>query len=68
MPRQYRWQSLYFFESRLHLQESTLGRQPNAFVQQQAQYHHRGEPASEKCLSAATFVRQRAQCRLVLRA
>ena len=32
--------------------------QPNALVQLQAQYHHRGEAASEKCLSAATFVRR----------
>jgi hypothetical protein len=31
---------------------------PNALVQQQAQYNHRGEAASEKCLPAATFVRQ----------
>ena len=30
---------------------------PNALVQLQAQYHHCGEAASEKCLSAATFVR-----------
>jgi hypothetical protein len=28
----------------------------NALVQLQARYHHRGEAASEKCLSAATFV------------
>src|SRR6185503_3413712 len=28
----------------------------NALVQLQAQYHHCGEAASEKCLSAATFV------------
>src|ERR1700674_3632307 len=33
--------------------------QHNALVQQQARYHHCGEAASEKCLSAATFVRQR---------
>ena len=32
----------------------------NALVQLQAQYHHCGEAASEKCLSAATFVRRRA--------
>src|SRR5665811_1445586 len=32
---------------------------PNALVQLQAQYHHCGEAASEKCLSAATFVRWR---------
>jgi hypothetical protein len=31
----------------------------NALVQLQAQYHHCGEAASEKCLSAATFVRLR---------
>jgi hypothetical protein len=31
---------------------------PNALVQLQAQYNHRGVAASEKCLSAATFVRQ----------
>ena len=31
----------------------------NALVQLQARYHHRGEAASEKCLSAATFVRWR---------
>lgn len=31
---------------------------PNALVQLQAHYHHCGEAASEKCLSAATFVRQ----------
>jgi len=30
----------------------------NARVQLQALYNHRGEVASEKCLSAATFVRQ----------
>jgi len=30
---------------------------PNAQVQLQAHYHHCGEAASEKCLSAATFVR-----------
>ena len=29
----------------------------NALVQLQAHYHHCGEAASEKCLSAATFVR-----------
>jgi hypothetical protein len=29
---------------------------PNALVQLQAEYHHCGEAASEKCLSAATFV------------
>src|SRR5438874_10008502 len=29
----------------------------NALVQPQAHYHHCGEAASEKCLSAATFVR-----------
>ena len=32
---------------------------PNALVQLQAHYHHCGEAASEKCLSAATFVRSR---------
>ena len=32
---------------------------PNALVQLQAHYHHCGEAASEKCLSAATFVRPR---------
>jgi hypothetical protein len=31
---------------------------PNALVQLQAQYNHCGEAASEKCLSAATFVSQ----------
>jgi hypothetical protein len=31
---------------------------PNALVQLQAHYHHCGEAASEKCLSAATFVRR----------
>ena len=31
---------------------------PNAVVQLQAHYHHCGVAASEKCLSAATFVRQ----------
>src|SRR5712675_1837385 len=31
----------------------------NALVQLQAHYHHRGEAASETCLSAATFVRSR---------
>ncbi len=35
----------------------TFWDRPNALVQLQAQYHHRGEAASEKCLSAATFVR-----------
>jgi hypothetical protein len=30
----------------------------NALVQLQARYHHCGEAASEKCLSAAAFVRQ----------
>jgi hypothetical protein len=30
---------------------------PNALVQLQARYNHCGEAASEKCLSAATFVR-----------
>src|SRR3954471_1914449 len=30
---------------------------PNALVQLQARYHHCGEAASEKCLSAATIVR-----------
>jgi hypothetical protein len=29
---------------------------PNALVQLQAHYQNRGEAASEKCLSAATFV------------
>src|SRR3954469_5909801 len=33
--------------------------QPNALVQLQAPYHHCDEVASEKCLSAATFVRLR---------
>ncbi len=32
---------------------------PNALVQLQARYHHCGEAASEKCLSAATLVRPR---------
>src|SRR5687768_4208556 len=31
----------------------------NALVQMQARYNHCGEAASEKCLSAATFVRPR---------
>jgi hypothetical protein len=31
----------------------------NALLQLQAQYHHCGVAASEKCLSAATFVRRR---------
>ena len=31
----------------------------NALVQPQAQYNHCDEVASEKCLSAATFVRRR---------
>ena len=31
----------------------------NALVQLQARYNHCGEAASEKCLSAATFVRRR---------
>jgi hypothetical protein len=40
----------------------------NALVQLQARYHHRGEAASEKCLSAATFVRLRArECNIVRR-
>ena len=34
------------------------GRLSNALVQLQAQYNHCGEAASEKCLSAATFVRR----------
>ena len=34
------------------------GELPNALVQLQAHYHHCGEAASEKCLSAATFVRR----------
>jgi hypothetical protein len=33
----------------------------DALVQLQAQYNHCGEAASEKCLSAATFVRRRGQ-------
>jgi hypothetical protein len=36
-------------------------RLPNALVQLQARYHRCGEAASEKCLSAATFVRSRAR-------
>ena len=35
-----------------------LERLSNAQVQLQARYHHRGVAASEKCLSAATFVRR----------
>src|SRR3954465_9733657 len=35
----------------------------NALVQLQAHYHHCGEAASEKCLSAATFVRRRLRSR-----
>jgi len=31
---------------------------PNAQVRLQALYTHRGEAASEECLSAATFVRR----------
>ena len=34
---------------------------PNALVQLQAQYNHCGAAASEKCLSAATFVRPRVE-------
>jgi hypothetical protein len=34
---------------------------PNALVQLQARCNHCGEAASEKCSSAATFVRQRAK-------
>src|SRR5205085_10287546 len=36
-----------------------VGLPPQALVQLQALYHHCGEAASEKCLSAATFVRHR---------
>src|SRR5437868_8288573 len=36
----------------------------NALVQLQAHYLHCGEAASEKCLSAATFVRQRHERRV----
>jgi hypothetical protein len=39
---------------------------PNALVQLQAQYHDCGEAASEKCLSAATFVRRRASIRSLI--
>src|SRR5713101_4657081 len=39
----------------MHLRDGRL--LPNVLVQLQAQYHHCGEAASEKCLSAATFVR-----------
>ena len=35
----------------------SLSELSNALVQLQAHYHHCGEAASEKCLSAATFVR-----------
>ena len=35
----------------------TCLRPSNVLVQLRARYHHRGEAASEKCLSAATFVR-----------
>jgi len=35
---------------------------PNALVQLQAHYHHCGEAASEKCLSAATFVSRQGTC------
>jgi hypothetical protein len=36
----------------------TMWMMPNALVQLQARYNHCGVAASEKCLSAATFVRQ----------
>ena len=36
----------------------------NARVQLQAQYNRCGEAASEKCLSAATFVRRHARLRI----
>ena len=39
---------------------------PNALVQLQAQYHHCGVAASEKCLSAATFVRRQRRGEVVL--
>ena len=38
-----------------------LGCPSNALVQLQAHYHHRGVVASEKCFSAAKFVRQLAR-------
>ena len=41
--------------------------QPNALVQLQAHNHHCGEAASERCLSAATFVSQRGTVRCVTR-
>jgi hypothetical protein len=37
----------------------------NALVQLQARYNHCGEAASEKCLSAATFVRPRGRDDLI---
>jgi len=37
---------------------TSRARLPNALVQLQARYNHCGAAASEKCLSAATFVRQ----------
>ena len=39
------------------MRRRTFSRLSNAQVQLQARYHHCGEAASEKCLSAATFVR-----------
>jgi len=42
-----------------------VGRLPNALVQLQARYNRCDEVASKKCLSAATFVRPRAQRRIV---
>jgi len=39
---------------------------PNALVQLQAHYRHCGEAASEKCLSAATFVSWRGQSKASL--
>ena len=45
---------------------SKRGCLPNALLQLQAHYHPCGEVASEKCLSAATFVRQRHRAELAL--
>jgi hypothetical protein len=48
-------------EARKLLLIRAVGNRPlNALVQLQAHYHHRGEPQSEKCLSAATLARQQA--------
>jgi hypothetical protein len=44
-----------------------IDRPPNALVQLQAHYHDCGEAASEKCLSAAMFVRRQRSGELSLR-